>query len=339
MSSHEPTLLDLRGIFLLPEMSEQDPLHHLRNDHIAHAIPIDRTHMIIHTDASVFLHSRPRQEKIWVIDCPSFNFAIHLPRNILALAPGDSTILIWDLRAGQILHQLAYRSDITVYRVNPNGLEFSHDGNTVAAGMRSHNESVIALWNTKNGNLLRVLSMDEYFDDITALAFHPAGNVLAAGSFNNDKIWFWNLDNGNLLTVWDLSEDDCNDRPYDIAFSHDGAQLFAGWGSLGLRVWDVEQMHEITHPLSACDLQPSWIDVDPCGRFLAMTHSDDINDRVLILEIDSGRTAYELPGPLSRPFFSPDGQFLAVCSSRVGSTRLIERVIGEQYWLCCKKGS
>lgn len=141
--------------------------------------------MIIHTTASVFLYSRATREKLWEIDCPSFTFAIDVPRNVLALAPGDATILLWDLCTGQILHRLTYRADTDVYRVNPNGLEFNHDGSILAAGMQSQGGSVVALWDSADGHLIRVLPIGDFFADITTLAFHPECLMLAGGSFNH----------------------------------------------------------------------------------------------------------------------------------------------------------
>jgi WD40 repeat protein len=327
MSSNEPALLDLRGTFLFPELREQGLVHRLGDGGIAHAVPIDKKHMILHTDTSVCLQALPTQETLWEIDCPSFNFAIDVPRNVLALTPDDALITLWDLRTGELVHRLAYSAEHVEYRVNPNGLEFSHDGTILAVGMQGHGESVVTLWNTADGHLIRVLPIDDSLADITALAFHPAGNLLAGGSFNHYLIWFWNLDDGSLVNVWEpeSSEDDYNDRPYDLAFSADGRQLFVGWGHRGLRVWDVEQEQEVARPLSSKDLQPNWIAVDPGGRFLAVVHFGGVGDEALhMLEIDGWRTVYEFPGKMSRPIFSLDGHLLAVSPSSVGPARLLE---------------
>jgi WD40 repeat protein len=331
MSSDKPALLDLRGTFLSPELSEQGHMHQLGDGSIAHIVPVDKEHMIIHTDTSVFLHSLPTQERRWEIDCPSFNFAIDVPHNLLALAPEDKTIIFWDLRTGQILQQLAYKAKNAEYRVNPNGIEFNHDSSILAAGMQCRHESVIALWDTMDGQLIRVLTMDKCFDDITALAFHPTNNLLAAGSFNDHRVWFRSLDNGSLLHVWDLSKDNCSDRPYDLAFSHDGALLFVGGGTCGLRIWDVEQERELPQPLSAHDLQPNWLAIDPTGRFLAVIHFGSVRDQALrILEIGSWQTAYEFTDEMSRPTFSLDGHLLAVSPARTGSAHLFEAATGQE---------
>jgi WD40 repeat protein len=337
MSSHEPTLLDLRGTFLLPELEKQGLLQQRGNARITHAVPINEEHMIIHTDTSVFLYSQSTREKLWEIGCPSFNFAMDVPHNVLALTPGDATITLWDLCTGQLLQRLTYGAENARYRVNPNGLEFNHGGNVLAAGMQGHDDSVIVLWNTADGHLLRVLPMYDFFADITTLAFHPDGNILAGGSFNREFVWFWSLDDGSLLHIWEpeWSEDEDSevDRPYDLAFSPDGSLLFVGWGLCGLRVWDVKQEQEIPHPLSLNELQPNWIAVDPHGHFLATIHFGGLgNETLRILKIDSWQTVYEFPGEFSRPFFSLDGQLLAASPSRVGPAHLIDIVTGEERW-------
>lgn len=328
MLSSKPTLLDLRGTFCLSELSDQGLLQRLGDGRILDTVPIDEEHLILHTNTSVFLRSLLTQETFWEIDCPSWNFALHVPHNLLALAPEDRTIMLWDLRTGQVLHQLTYHSE---YQVNPNGLEFNSDGSILAVGMTSHSESVIVLWNTADGHLLRPLPLDDCHDDITTLAFHPTQNMLAAGSFNDHQVWFWSLDDGSLFDVWDLSENGCNDRPYQLAFSSDGAHLFVGNGTCGLRIWDIEQKQEVPRPLSLSDLQPSGLAVDPVGRFLAVSHFGNVRYQALrILDIERWQTIYELPGEMVSPTVSLDGQFLAVSSSRMGAVRLLKIPTGQE---------
>ena len=89
----------------------------------------------------------------------------------------------------------------------------------------------------------------------------------------------------------------------------------------------------MTRPLSADELQLNWIAVDPSGHFLAAIYFGGVGDEALrILEIGSWQTVYEFPGELSRPFFSLEGQLLAVSPSRVGPARLIDIVTGEERW-------
>lgn len=330
MSDIPPALLDLRGTFLLPELKKQGFLRRLGYGNIAHVVPINEDHLVIHTDISVFLYVLSTQEKQWEIDCPSFNFAIDLTHSILALAPENETITLWDLQTGVLLHQLIYHPTNTesmAYRVNPNGFELSYDGSILAVGMQNDHASIVTLWDTASGSLIRVLSLEKHLDDITTLAFHPEGNILAGGSFNNHKVWFWNVDDGSLLDIWDLRLPDNNrhDRPYDLAFSPDGSSLFVCSGTCGLRIWDVEHNQEVVCPLSVDMVQPIWLAVDPGGHFLAVTHPADIGDQaLLILDRRNWQIVSTFPGDFSCPFFSCDGQFLAVSSTRSELVHLIE---------------
>lgn len=338
MSLARPTLLDLRGTFFLPQLSEQSSGYQNGDGHrILDAVPIDQEHMIIHTDASVYLYSQLAPEKIWEIICPSSNFAIDVTHNMLVLTPEDTIIIFWDLCTGQILHQVIYSLDNAEYQVNPNGLEFNRDGSILAVGMECQDKDVVALWNPKDGRLLRVLSLGDYCADITTLAFHPGGHVLAGGSFNHHLVWFWSLDDGRLLNVWDAEvyeeDEEEADRPYDLTFSLDGKWLIAGWGYCGLRVWDVEQEREVARPFSTDELQPSWLDADPSGRFLAVINFGGIgNETLCLLEIGSWRIVSQFAGDLSNPLFSSDGQLLAVSSETGGPARLIDIMTGEEFW-------
>ncbi len=148
------------------------------------------------------------------------------------------------------------------------------------------------------------------YDDITTLAFHPNSEMLAAGSFNNTKVWLWSLADGHLLHTWEYPEHMKNrDRPYDLAFNLDGALLFAGCGTGGLRVWDVAHAQEV---LGCNDnLWPSWITLSPDGQSLAIAHFDGVRSHtVRIVEIGTWRIVHELAGRKPSESFSSDGQLL-----------------------------
>jgi WD40 repeat protein len=63
---------------------------------------------------------------------------------------------------------------------------FSPDGRTLAAG-----SSVITLWDSASGQLLRTLS-----EDSNSVAFSPDGRTLASGGSDN-TIKFWDVSNVN----------------------------------------------------------------------------------------------------------------------------------------------
>lgn len=174
------TVFDLRGTFGV---------------HVRHTVPLDGDHLMIHTNADITLYHMPTGSRLWRIVCPSFNFAFHQQRQLLALAPGDPalSVLVWDLRTGQVHRQLTRETQGSPTAVDLGGLAFSPDGNVLAAGMAGE----IVLWETTTGRLLQTLPTPG--PDIYTIAFHPNKNLLAAGSFNAWEVWIWALDDNSLL--------------------------------------------------------------------------------------------------------------------------------------------
>ncbi len=340
MSAHsEPTFLQLRGTFLLPALREQGLQWRIGEGHVLHALPIDEEHIIIHTDSAVSLRSLLTQEILWEIDCPSFNWAIDCQHQLLVLAPGDTTITLWDLRTGQPARYLRYEDAQDTYRVNPNGLALNADGTMLAAGMKGHKSSVVVVWDTTRGQLLHILPVDDALSDITTLAFHPTQLMLAGGSFNNHRVWFWDLEHGELLAIWEPDESgtvdsvdeeppleydnkaQCNDRPYSLTFCCNGTLLCVGWGNCGLRIWDVEQGREVSGPER--NAHPIWVTADPAGRYIAFSHFSNIHvESIYIVETTTWKVVREFTGHNPRPFFSDDGQLLTIREERTGLIRL-----------------
>lgn len=306
-SANTPALVHLRGTLFLP--GQEGPLSEesQRQGSILHTVPVSQEHLIVHTRSSVALYHLPTQTPLWTIACSSFNFALDYQQSLLALTPDDQgdSIVVWDMHSGHILHQLAYAGSGDPYRICPNGLAFSSDARLLAVGLENDEETRIALWDMTDGRLFGTLETDGY-DDITALAFHPSGNLLAGGSFNNRKVWFWSLDDGRLLNVWEM---DCNDRPYDLAFDPAGTLLLVGWGDCGLRVWDMEKGREVPNIIST--LHPTEITVAPDGQSLAVAHFGGVRSRdVRILEMRTWHPLYTFAGSYPSESFSPDGKIL-----------------------------
>lgn len=304
-----PALVHLRGTFFCPEeiasisMEKQST----RRSNL-HAIPLNQDYLIVHTQSSVALHHLPTQTVLWEIICSSFKFALDSRQQFLALTPGDLalSVNVWDMRTGHIVHQLSYRKSGDPFHICPNGLALSPDGRILAAGLEGEEETLVVLWDMATGRPFGTLETGDY-DDITALAFHPSGKLLAGASFNNRNVWFWNLSDGHLLNVWEV---ECADRPYDLAFNADGTQLLVGWGNCGLRVWDMEERQEV--PGFAEHLHPTRMTIAPDGHSLAVAHFGGVRMRdIRILEMGTWRLLHTFPGNIPSESFSTDGQVLA----------------------------
>lgn len=314
-SSHLSPLFNLRGTFLFP--GQQADLSETRSPH-RHAVPLNQDYLLVHTESSVALHHLPTHTALWRIVCPSYNFALQSQQQFLALAPGDPApaIVLWDLQTGQIRRTLAYEKDTIQYAVNPGGLAFSPDGRILAAGMAGKKGCPVVLWDVTTGQVLQTVETGEWAD-MTTLAFHPGGALLAGGSFNTMKVWIWSLADRHLIHVWDYPEEfdedyfHEQDRPYDIAFNPEGTLLFAACSEGGLRVWDVEQRCE--RPGSQDDLDPQQVTVAPDGQSLAVAHFGGVllQERVVrVLEVGTWRVLHEFMGEFPSESFSPDGQVL-----------------------------
>lgn len=304
--SHASTLFDLRGTFVF---SDGEKLPSTYREHNHHAISLHRDYLIVHTDTAVTLYHVPTHTRLWRIICPSFNFAFHQQQQLLALAPGNpaTSVLIWDLRTGQVLHQLTYEPKGNPTEVDLGGLAFSPDGNILAAGMAGD----IVMWETTTGRWLQTLPTPG--PDIYTIAFHPSKNLLAAGSFNAWEVWMWELSDGSLLHSWDeqeafLGDDDPeeeSDRPYHVDFTLDGKWLLAGRGQGGLHMWNIEQACEVSGPHT--DLYALTFTQAPDGRSIAVCDGGIVR----IFEFSTWRLLHEFVGEFPSGSFSPDGQVLA----------------------------
>lgn len=56
-------------------------------------------------------------------------------------------------------------------------------------------DSIIRIWNTKNGNIEKVLEKSNH--KVTSVACSPDGNFIASGS-ENCGILFWNVKTGSI---------------------------------------------------------------------------------------------------------------------------------------------
>jgi len=305
-----PALVHLRGILLLPGQEYYPSAESPLKESILHTVPVNQEYLVVHTRSSVTLYHLPTRTMLWHVPCFSFNFALDCQQNLLALTPEaqDGSIVVWNMRTGQLLHQLSYTGGDFSYHICPGGLTFSPNGQLLAVGIESaeKEETRVVLWDMTDGHLFGTLETGGY-DDITTLAFHPTRNLLVGGSFNNQKIWFWNLDDGHLLTVWEV---DCNDRPYNLTFDSEGTFLFVAWGDCGLRVWDMEQEREV--PGTPGNLHPTRITIAPDGQSLAVSHFGGVWFRdVRVLEIGSWHLLHTFAGEKPSESYSPDGKILA----------------------------
>jgi WD40 repeat protein len=89
---------------------------------------------------------------------------------------------IWEVRSGQILHQLSGHNGAV------NGIAFSPDGQLVATGGI---DSTVRVWNAANGGEQAVLRGHAAF--VGCVAFHPDGWSLVSGGRHIGEVKLWDL--------------------------------------------------------------------------------------------------------------------------------------------------
>jgi WD40 repeat protein len=99
-----------------------------------------------------------------------YSLALSPDGKILATSVGGFTLLLWDVRAGTVLHQ------IQGHRACIDSLAFSPDGKTLVSASDDH---TIRLWRVKTGKELR--RFPGHLGQFCSVAFSPDGKTLASG--------------------------------------------------------------------------------------------------------------------------------------------------------------
>ena len=80
-----------------------------------------------------------------------------------------STVRLWDVDTGAVIHALRHTDDV-------NSVSFSPNGNTIASGSRD----TVRLWNVRTGAHIRTLT--GHTGGVNSVAFSPDGNKIASVS-------------------------------------------------------------------------------------------------------------------------------------------------------------
>jgi len=156
------------------------------------------------------------------------------PNNLIVSGSVDKTVKVWNLKDCQL------KFNLTGHEGYINTVTVSPDGSLCASGGKDH---IAMLWELNEGKQLSTLQANNV---INALAFSPNRYWLVAGT--NTGIRIWDLEKKTLVTEL-LSTFPGFFPPsrvgtgipacISLAWSADGATLFAGYTDNLIRVWEV----------------------------------------------------------------------------------------------------
>jgi len=210
-------------------------------------------------------------------------------------------VRIWDAATGKTLADWDGPHDpITT-------LAFSRDGTTLASASREGME--VWLWRVANGE--PILLIPDALDGcaIEALAFHPAGKLLAVGGVD----WLATGGTDGAVSLWDIAGR-CEIDTYPegcvaLAFNATGDRLASATLTQSICIWDVSsQKLRLAQELTGHDSTVTCLAYSPDGQWLA-TGSDDHTLRLWDNQGEQ-RAVIELDSRLTALAFGPDGRYL-----------------------------
>lgn len=157
---------------------------------------------------------------------------------ILILSPNGAMIAVnnydkentVELRYVDALSRIAsVPRDLKGHTSSIEALAFSPDNKVLASGSW---DTTIHLWNTQDGEVLRVLK--DHVAGVTSLAFSPDGKILASSSWDGSII-LSQVEDGVEIRTMELP---AGVHPYNLAFSPDGQTLASGSSDGTIRLLD-----------------------------------------------------------------------------------------------------
>jgi WD40 repeat protein len=214
-------------------------------------------------------------------------------------------VLLWDLRTGQEIRELAFVRPVYDWFDSCN---FTPDGKWVAALKHPHaNPGWIGIWETTTGKEVRALRNVGQGWQWPELAFHPDSGSLVTP--HGQQLQHWDLTHGTSV-IWQ----GVHAKPLlSVAYSGDGQQLASGDEEGVVCVWDATT-RKPSHQFR-CNGAVWRVRFSPDGATLAATTATP--DSALYLWYLQTRTQTRVGGHSDRVkglAWQPNGQGLATAS-------------------------
>ncbi|MCX6048031.1 MAG: BTAD domain-containing putative transcriptional regulator, partial [Chloroflexi bacterium] len=145
----------------------------------------------------------------------------------------------------------------------------------------------------------------DYAGAVTAVAFSPDGQLLAAGA-DNGVIYLWRVTDRQLIGLCQGH----TSHVWSLAFSPNGQQLLSGSGDATVRLWDVE-LRQLLHVLRGHQGGVATVAFHSAGAVIA---SGSLDRMVSLWDAQTGQLLrrFEADGAkVEAVAFSPDGALLA----------------------------
>jgi WD40 repeat protein len=229
------------------------------------------------------------------------------------LAAGEGNrILLWNAVTGQVQATLEGQAGQVA------ALAFAPDSTTLASA--SDSDGTVWLWNILTREPVLVIPMAADACTVETLAFHPQGDLLAAGGID----WLATGGSDGAIGVWDVGQRrqaaTFNRGTTAMTFRPGGRWLAAASLQESVWVWDL-QTQQLAAELTGHTDTVTCVAYSPDGNWL-VSGSDD---RILrIWEARTGELA-AAPGldtPVKALSFSPDGRYLFTGNGNTTSYQL-----------------
>jgi|GEM_PF-279912 len=207
------------------------------------------------------------------------SLAFNLSGTVLATGDSAGKVRLWSVATGKPLGQPLIAGTGSANSAGP--LAFSPDGQILAAG---NDNGQVKLWilatHRQVGSTIMAAStsppeqglseQDLADQEVTVLAFNPAGDVLATGDMDGSaRLWNLQTDQeiGPPITVSQAGVDSLA----DVVFTRGGSIMITADRDNAVRLWDVATLQEIGPPITVSDSPNgvAGIAVSPDGQILA----------------------------------------------------------------------
>lgn len=234
--------------------------------------------------------------------------AFHADKTVLASASSDMTVMLWDVETGQSRQRRSVRP------LSPGGrnqppvrVAFAPSGHELAVGFgKFYNvagtDFTLELWDAETGLVKRRLTGPQ--SPVTALAFSPSGQCLAAGT-DDGTTFVW-----DPITGATIGRCKGPRNVMEVGFIASGTQLLSAdsGGRVALQaVAGGPPIHEITVPGSL-----KCLAIAPGEREVAVGGADGTLRLLSLPGLDLGPKLEKAhDGPIAAAAYSPDGRLLA----------------------------